>query len=183
MRSLGGVTTLARLRTGALALPEVEEGTHFGAVAFFVGRKSVASVSTDGERVQFPLPHDQVEALLAEHRGAEPLVRNGRPIGVSVPLAGLDVRLLDRLLRQAWEARAPRRLVAAHRADAPARRSSDLPAIGRPATDALALRGITTLDQVAEHTEQDLRSLHGVGPKAIRILREALAADGRTFRT
>jgi hypothetical protein len=177
------VTTVARLRKGALALPEVEEGTNFGTIAFLVRRKSIASVSKDGERAQFHLPDDHVEAVLADHPGAQRIVRNGSPIGVSVPLAGLDVRVLDRLLRQAWEARAPKRLVAAHRSDAPARRSSDLPAIGRPATDALALRGITTLDRVAEHTEEDLLSLHGVGPKAIRILGEALAADGRGFRT
>jgi predicted flap endonuclease-1-like 5' DNA nuclease len=81
------------------------------------------------------------------------------------------VRVLDRLVRQAREARAPKR------------QSSGLPAIGRPATNALAACGITTLDQVAEHTERDLRALHAVGPKAIRILKEALAADGRAFRT
>jgi predicted flap endonuclease-1-like 5' DNA nuclease len=61
--------------------------------------------------------------------------------------------------------------------------ASDLPGIGRPATNALALRGITTLAQVAEHTEEELLALHGVGPKAIRILGEALAAAGRGFRT
>jgi hypothetical protein len=177
------MTTVARIRTGALALPEVEEGTHFGMVAFYVRGKSVASLSKDGERVQFQLPEDDVEATVAEQPGAERIVRNGTPIGVSVPLAELDVRVLDRLLRRAWEARAPKHLVAAHGSDAPARRSSDLPAIGRPATDALALQGITTLAQVAEHTATDLLSLHGVGPKAIRILGEALAADGRSFRT
>ena len=53
--------------------------------------------------------------------------------------------------------------------------------IGRPATNALALIGVTTLQQVAEHTERELLVLHGVGPKAIRVLREALAADGRSF--
>jgi hypothetical protein len=47
----------------------------------------------------------------------------------------------------------------------------------------LALIGVTSLDQVAGHTEKDLLALHGVGPRAIRILREALAADGRSFRT
>jgi predicted flap endonuclease-1-like 5' DNA nuclease len=46
-----------------------------------------------------------------------------------------------------------------------------------------ALRGITTLGQVAEYTEDDLLSSHRVGPKAIRILREPLAVDGRGFRT
>jgi predicted flap endonuclease-1-like 5' DNA nuclease len=59
---------------------------------------------------------------------------------------------------------------------------TDLPAVGRPATTALGHAGITTLDHVAEHTEAELLALHGVGPKAVRILREALAASGLTFR-
>ena len=54
--------------------------------------------------------------------------------------------------------------------------SNELPAaIGNPATQALAGQGITTLDQAAKLSDADLRALHGVGPKAIRILREALA--------
>lgn len=59
--------------------------------------------------------------------------------------------------------------------------SSDLPAIGAPATRALAGQGITTLAQVTQRTEAELLDLHGVGPKAIRILREALTATGQDF--
>ena len=55
----------------------------------------------------------------------------------------------------------------------------DLPAIGQPATRALAHAGLTTLDQVAGRSEAELLTLHGVGPKAIDILREALAVTGR----
>lgn len=44
------------------------------------------------------------------------------------------------------------------------------PAIGKPATRALAGQGITTLEQVATWKERDLLALHGIGPKAIRIL-------------
>jgi predicted flap endonuclease-1-like 5' DNA nuclease len=59
----------------------------------------------------------------------------------------------------------------------------DLPAaIGKPATRALLGAGITTLDQVAEHAEGDLLALHGVGPKAVRLLREELARQGRAMR-
>ena len=48
--------------------------------------------------------------------------------------------------------------------------------IGAPATRALALAGITTLDDVRGVDLDELLRLHGVGPKAIRVLREALAA-------
>ncbi|WP_449064796.1 hypothetical protein [Planomonospora algeriensis] len=58
----------------------------------------------------------------------------------------------------------------------------DLPkAIGRPATQALADVGLTTLAQIAELTEAELLAMHGVGPKAVRVLREALGATGRTL--
>ena len=52
----------------------------------------------------------------------------------------------------------------------------DLPrSIGRPATNALAVVGIRRLDQVAEMTDAELLALHGVGPKAVRLLREEMA--------
>lgn len=56
--------------------------------------------------------------------------------------------------------------------------ATDLPRIGRPASSALALAGITTLDQVAAREPKELLALHGVGPKAIRILSETLAERG-----
>ena len=59
---------------------------------------------------------------------------------------------------------------------------SDLPAIGVPATRALAAAGITRLAQVAEHREAELAALHSVGPKAIGLLRQALEQRGLSFR-
>ena len=58
---------------------------------------------------------------------------------------------------------------------------SDLPRIAAPARRALAAVGVYRLDQVADMAEADLLALHGMGPKAIRILREALAARGLSF--
>lgn len=58
----------------------------------------------------------------------------------------------------------------------------DLPhAIGKTAARELSLNGITTLAQVSARTKRELLAIHGVGPKAIRILDEALAKAGRTF--
>jgi hypothetical protein len=54
----------------------------------------------------------------------------------------------------------------------------ELPRIGAPATRALVAAGYTRLAQLHGVREADLLRLHGVGPKAIRILREALAARG-----
>jgi len=59
---------------------------------------------------------------------------------------------------------------------------SDLPrAIGQPATRAFAAAGYRRLEQFAGASEAELLRLHGVGPRAIRILREALAARGLAF--
>ncbi len=58
----------------------------------------------------------------------------------------------------------------------------DLPnAIGKTAARALSLNGITHLEQVAEHSTKELLAIHGVGPKAIAILGDALAAKGLAF--
>lgn len=55
------------------------------------------------------------------------------------------------------------------------------PSIGRPANAALVAAGITTLDQLAGMTRRDLLALHGVGPKAVRLLVAELAASGRSL--
>jgi DNA-directed RNA polymerase alpha subunit len=51
---------------------------------------------------------------------------------------------------------------------------SDFPNIGKPATRALTHDGYYTLDQLTKVTESEILKLHGVGPKAVRILNEAL---------
>lgn len=52
--------------------------------------------------------------------------------------------------------------------------ATPLPNIGGPATRALAGVGITTLDDLRGCDFEVLQSLHGVGPKAIRVLRAAM---------
>lgn len=57
----------------------------------------------------------------------------------------------------------------------------DLPKIGRPANRALLAIGVTMLDEIAAMGEAELLALHGVGPRAVRILREALEQQGRNL--
>jgi hypothetical protein len=56
-----------------------------------------------------------------------------------------------------------------------------LPQIGAPVTRALAVRGITRLADLTHHRSEDLLALHGVGPKAVPLLRAALAEQGMSF--
>lgn len=47
---------------------------------------------------------------------------------------------------------------------------------------ALADAGLTTLEQVAAVPEAELLRMHGMGPKAIRILGDALQLRGLTLK-
>lgn len=53
--------------------------------------------------------------------------------------------------------------------------TTPLPNIGAPATRAVAGIGITNLDDVRDTDLDAIARLHGVGPKAIRILRASMA--------
>jgi hypothetical protein len=50
--------------------------------------------------------------------------------------------------------------------------------IGAPATRALTAAGYTELRQLANVPAAELKKLHGVGPRALRLLQEALEAQG-----
>ena len=58
---------------------------------------------------------------------------------------------------------------------------NDFPKIGRPATQALASAGIQTLEQLTRFSEAEILKLHGMGPKAFGLLRQALAERGLSF--
>ncbi|MFC7326554.1 hypothetical protein [Marinactinospora rubrisoli] len=177
------MTTLSQLRRAALGLPEVEEGTHFGLVAFSVRGRGFASVTKDGQ-VRLRLPDTEVEAAVSAHPTGERILRAGALIGFRVPLADISGKDLNALVRAAWFRRAPKRLASAlATADTGVTaEASDLPAaIGRPATRALLGAGLTGLAQVATRSEDELLALHGVGPKAVRILTAALAEKGMSL--
>jgi hypothetical protein len=163
------MTTFAQLRRTALSHPEVTEDAR----AFTVGGEEFAALGADG-RVRLRLPDAEADDMVSQHPTAV------RADGwVRLPIADINGQALNHWVRRAWLACAPpglaARATAAERAGAG--EAGDLPkAIGRPATRALLNAGITTLDQVAGLSDAELSALHGVGPKAIRILREALAA-------
>jgi hypothetical protein len=54
--------------------------------------------------------------------------------------------------------------------------------IGAPATRALTAAGYTRLSQLAGVPAAELKKLHGVGPKALRLLQQALEEDGMSLR-
>lgn len=59
---------------------------------------------------------------------------------------------------------------------------NDLPAgIGKPAQRALVAAGFEWLDQLTHVRESEVLTLHGMGPKALRVLRQALSARNLSF--
>lgn len=54
--------------------------------------------------------------------------------------------------------------------------------IGKPALRALEGAGVQTLQQLAKWTEEELGALHGMGPKALGLLRGALESEGLSFK-
>lgn len=59
--------------------------------------------------------------------------------------------------------------------------ATEFPKLSAPAFRALDAAGVTQLRDLTRFTEQELLSLHGFGPKALRQLREALSARGMNF--
>jgi DNA-directed RNA polymerase alpha subunit len=54
----------------------------------------------------------------------------------------------------------------------------ELPKVGAPALRALDAAGFSTLGQLAGTPRRRLAELHGMGPKALTIIEQALAEHG-----
>lgn len=54
--------------------------------------------------------------------------------------------------------------------------------VAQPAVRALNRAGYSTLDQLANARGSDLAALHGMGPRALGILKAALQERGKSFR-
>ncbi|MCU0499529.1 MAG: DNA-binding protein [Anaerolineae bacterium] len=54
--------------------------------------------------------------------------------------------------------------------------------LSQPAQRALQAAGLITLAQIAEYTEAEIATLHGIGPKSVNQLRVALTERGLSFR-
>ena len=59
--------------------------------------------------------------------------------------------------------------------------TDDFAGLAAPAKRALAGAGIRSLADLARRTETEVAALHGMGPNALRLLREKLAARGLGF--
>jgi predicted Fe-Mo cluster-binding NifX family protein len=60
-------------------------------------------------------------------------------------------------------------------------RESDWPKLAAPARRALAGAGYVRLEQLAAVREAEVLALHGMGPNAMKTLKEAMAEKGLSF--
>ena len=61
-------------------------------------------------------------------------------------------------------------------------KETDLPKLAAPARRALVGAGYTRLEHLTKVKESDVMKLHGMGPNAMRVLRNALKERGLSFR-
>ncbi len=54
----------------------------------------------------------------------------------------------------------------------------EFPRIGAPAYRALDSEGVTKLEDLAKFSEAELLALHGMGPKAVALLKSSLQSKG-----
>lgn len=116
-----GVIGLTEIRRIALALPGVEEGTHFRLPSFKVAGKGVVTLTAGDTHAMINVPRPVAEAAAAEDPATyEVLLRFGRDyIGVKADLARAPADRIAGLVAQAWRHRAPKALVAEHDAGPP----------------------------------------------------------------
>ena len=104
---------LEAVRALALALPEATEAPHFRMTSFRVRGRIFATAPPDGDALHLFLAGTAREQALAVHAAfVDKLSWGGKVAGVRVELARADAKVVGALLRLAWEAKAPKALLA-----------------------------------------------------------------------
>jgi hypothetical protein len=111
--------TASGFRKLALALPEVEERSHFGKPDFRVRNKIFAGLSSDHRVANLKLTSEvQAQVLALTSSAFRPCEGAwGRSGWTYVELARADVRQLKPLIELAWQLTAPKSLASAHAGD------------------------------------------------------------------
>lgn len=110
-------------RRRCLALPEAEEVETWGEATFRVRGRIFAMGSPDGTHVSIKASLDDQAGLLEmDPKTFAASAYTGRFGWVSVRLAGLSPQLGGRLIKNAWERTAPRRMNSAQKAQKARRR-------------------------------------------------------------
>ena len=103
--------TVEEARSLALSLPEAVEQDHHGRPSFRVGGRIFATLWTE-DRMNVMLDESGIRtAVERAPESCEPVWWGKRLAAVAVTLSAVDRRFLGELLTDAWEGKAPRRLL------------------------------------------------------------------------
>jgi len=98
------------VRTFAMALPDVSDEPHHNFGAFRVKGKIFVTVPPGEEFVHIFIPDESRDEVLELYSSfAEKLLWGSKVLGVRVELAKADAAVVKRLVKQAWEHKAPKR--------------------------------------------------------------------------
>jgi hypothetical protein len=104
--------TFERFRRLCLAMPEAEEVETWGEATFRIRGRIFAMGSSEGGTVSVKASLDDQAGLVAmDPKTFSVAAYTGRFGWVRVRLAGLGVEMGERIVRNAWERTAPRRLL------------------------------------------------------------------------
>jgi hypothetical protein len=187
---------LARVRRLCLALPETSERLSHGEPTFFVHKKVFVMFADnhhdDGRiAVWLSMPPGAQAALIAKAPKIyfKPSYVGGRG-WLGIELARITDEDLSFHIQVAWELIAPKRLLASMpdvnalkvgTKKAKPQPQADLPKLAAPARRALAAAGVTSLARLARFSEAEVKAWHGIGPNALKALRQAIRANGLSF--
>jgi len=108
-RMLGLMATAAQMRKLALAMPDVEEKSHFGKPDFRVSGKIFAGLSEDEKTGTLKLTAEIQSTVFSDGSPFTPCAGQwGRSGWTYVDLKRVDVAVLDALLTEAWQIVAPK---------------------------------------------------------------------------
>lgn len=174
------MTTAAHVRTAVKRLAEVARVDGAERETWAVDGQQFLVIDASRTAVELSLPREDAEKVLVDIPGSTLRKHGPRTTGVVIPLAAMNGMQANAVIGRAWAHCAPERLTQVPASAAAA--DGDLPrSIGRPATSALHGAGIATLAELSTRTPAEVAALHGVGPRAVRLLGEALEAAGLSW--
>jgi hypothetical protein len=104
---------LAAVRKFAMALAEVTEEPHFHLTSFRVRGKIFVTAPPEGTHVHVFVDDVLRGPALAAHPGfTEPLLWGGKVRGLRIALAAAEPKVVENLVRAAWEGKNKKRVLA-----------------------------------------------------------------------
>ncbi len=98
------------VRSFAMALPDVSEEPHHNFGSFRVQGKIFVTVPPGEEFIHILIPDEKRDEVLELHSSfAAKLLWGSKVVGVRVELAKADTTVVKRLIKDAWEYKAPKR--------------------------------------------------------------------------